>query len=80
MNPTLPEEAGQTARGLIDALKAQPAVLALVIVNFAMLLFIFYALQGAASFRERMFAQVIDNTNKIHEVMQTRAVACPPGG
>jgi hypothetical protein len=76
MNP-ISEEAGQTARSFVDALKAQPAVLALTVANFAMLLFLFYGLQSAAAFRERMFGQVIDNTNKIHEVMQSRSVACP---
>jgi hypothetical protein len=77
MNPGIPEEAGATARSLIDGLRAQPAVLALVVINFGMLLFLFYALQGAAQFRERMFAQVIDNTNRIHDLVQTRGV-CPP--
>lgn len=31
MNPGAVEEGGQTARGIVDALKAQPVVLALVI-------------------------------------------------
>jgi hypothetical protein len=78
MNPGAIEEAGSTARGIIDALRGQPAVLALVVVNFAMLVFIFYALNSAAAFRERMFAQVIDNTNRIHNLMENRSVACPP--
>ena len=58
MNPGGPvEEAGETARGLIDALKAQPATLALIVSNVAMLLFIFYALHKAADFRDRMLSQ-----------------------
>ena len=77
MNPGAIEEAGSTARSIIDALRGQPAVLALVVVNFAMLVFIFYALNSAAAFRERMFAQVIDNTNRIHNLMENRSVACP---
>ena len=53
MNPGPVEEAGATARGLIDALKAQPAVLALSIAQIAMLAFLFYALSAAAQFREQ---------------------------
>jgi hypothetical protein len=56
MNPGLADEAGATARGLIDALKAQPAVLALTVANIAMMVFLFYALSGAAQFREQALA------------------------
>jgi len=71
------EEAGATARGLIDALKAQPAVLALTIANFALLAFIFYALHSAGKFRETLLNQVFANTARIHDMMQQRSVACP---
>ena len=78
MNPGGPvEEAGATARGLIDALKAQPAVLALTIANFALLAFIFYALHSAGKFRETLLNQVFANTARIHDMMQQRSVACP---
>jgi hypothetical protein len=46
------EEAGKVASGIIDALKAQPAVLALSLAQIAMLVFLFYALVKAAEFRE----------------------------
>lgn len=72
------EEAGATARGLIDALKAQPAVLALTIANFALLAFIFYALHSAGKFRETLLNQVFANTARIHDMMQQRSTACPP--
>jgi F420-0:gamma-glutamyl ligase-like protein len=47
------EEAGKVATGIIDALKAQPAVLALSLAQIAMLVFLFYALAKAAEFREQ---------------------------
>jgi hypothetical protein len=78
MNPGAVEEGAKVATGIVDALKAQPAMLALILVNFGMLLFIFYGLHSAATFREKMFGQVLDNTARIHAVMQSRAVACPP--
>ena len=48
------EETGATARTFIDALKGQPATLALAIANLGMLIFIFYALTKAADFRDKM--------------------------
>ena len=78
MSPGAVEEAGQTARGVIDALKGQPAVLALTLANFALLVFIFYALHSAAKYRETLINQVLTNSTRIHELMQNRAVPCPP--
>jgi hypothetical protein len=77
MNPGLPEEAGQTARSMIDALKAQPHVLGLLLVVIMLLLFMFYSLHEAANFREKLVNQVFANTQSIHEVLKERAVPCP---
>ena len=74
---SIPEEVGSTARGIVDALKAQPAVLALSIAQMAMLAFLFYALAGAAEFRQQMFTQVVENSNRIHEILSQRAISCP---
>ena len=48
------EEAGKVASGFIDALKAQPAVLALTVANIGMMVFIFYALHAGAVFRQQL--------------------------
>jgi hypothetical protein len=78
MNPGGPaEEAGKVAGGFIEALKGQPALLAMMVANFALLAFMFYALHGAAKYREAMMQQVFDNSTKIHELLQHRAVGCP---
>jgi hypothetical protein len=78
MNPGGPvEEAGSTARSLIDALKAQPVVLALMVMIFGLLLFQFYALHGAGKFRETLINQVFQNTATIHEILKQRSVTCP---
>ena len=78
MNPGPVEEVGETSRSLIDAMKGQPAVLALSLVNLALLVFIFYAAHGAAQFRETLIRQVLENSAKIHELIQQRGVQCPP--
>jgi hypothetical protein len=77
MNPSIPEEVGSTARTFIDALKTQPAVLALIIANFALLFFIFYALQSSAASRNQLVGQILDNSNAIHALLKERS-ACPP--
>jgi hypothetical protein len=77
VNPGPLEEAGATARGIVDALKAQPAVLALTLANMALLIFIYYALHSGAQFREKLVDQVLDNSNSIHAMLQQRSVACP---
>lgn len=70
MNPgSIQEEAGQTARGLIDALKAQPAVLALSLAQIAMLLFIFYALSKAAEFRDTMINKQHDYAVEVTKLL-----------
>lgn len=75
------EEVGATARSLIEGFKGQPAVLALIIANFALLAFMFYALKGAAEIRNTLVEQVLDNSKAIHTMLQQRAVVCPdPGG
>jgi hypothetical protein len=70
MNPGGPvEEAGKVASGLIDALKAQPAVLALTLANLSMLAFIFYALHGAAQYREKILNQVFENGKEMQQLL-----------
>ena len=79
MNPGgVSEEAGSTARALIDALKGQPALLAMILANMALLAFMFYALEGSAESRRLLTQQVLDNSNSIHEILKTRAIGCPP--
>lgn len=69
MNPGPAEEVGQTARGLIDALKAQPAVLALSMAQIAMLVFMFYALFKAAEFRDAMIKGQFDEQRRVNELL-----------
>ena len=65
------------ATSIVDSLKQQPAVLALTLANMALLVFIFYALNGAAKFREAMLHQVLQNSAAIHALITTRSIECP---
>jgi hypothetical protein len=69
MTPGPAEEVGQTARSFIDALKGQPATLAMAVVNFALLAFIFYALQRAAESREKLLEQVFQNGKELNQLL-----------
>jgi hypothetical protein len=77
MNPTLPEEAGQTARSFLEIMKEQPALLGSIMTNIALIVFIFYALSSAAQYRETLTKQVLDNSASIHQLLSQRSVACP---
>jgi uncharacterized membrane protein len=77
MTPGPVEEVGQTARSFIDALKGQPAVLTLSFINFALLIFIFYALQQAAAFREKLLNQVFTNGRELSQIMANCRITEP---
>jgi hypothetical protein len=70
----------EVAAAVVDALKTQPAVLALTIANLALLGFIYYALAGAAETRGQLVAQILANSSAIHEMLSQRAIACPDPG
>ena len=77
MSPGPVEEGAKLAGGFIEALRGQPAVLALTAANFALLVFIFYALNSAAKYREGLMEQVFENSKRIHDLMQSRGLPCP---
>jgi len=76
MNPGPIEEAGKVAGGIIDGLKAQPAVLALSLAQIAMLVFIFYALAKGAEFRDSMLKSQYDYQRHVTEIL-SRCVVPP---
>jgi hypothetical protein len=69
MNPGPIESAEHVATGIVDALKAQPAVLALSLAQLAMLAFMFYALKVAGDFRSEMLAQQHEFAKHVTELL-----------
>ena len=63
------EETAKVATGIVDALKAQPAVLALSLAQIAMLVFMFYALFKAAEFRNDLIKQQFEFAHKTTELL-----------
>ena len=76
MNPGPVEEAGKAVGGFIDAMKAQPAVLALTAANFGMLVFAFYALYAGANFRDKMIKQGFEYQREMSQLL-ARCVVPP---
>jgi hypothetical protein len=66
-----------TLESIIEALKNQPATLALIVSNAALLAFLYYGLTSAAASRESIIRQVLENSASIQRALNDRAVACP---
>jgi ABC-type anion transport system duplicated permease subunit len=66
MNPGPSEEVGQTARSVVDALKTQPLVLVLLLINVIFVLFLWFAIREQA---QRKDSLIVDLTRLL--------AACP---
>lgn len=76
MNPGPMEEAGKAASGVIDALKVQPTLLVMAIVNVLLVVLVFYVAQGAGKTREREVAAVYEQSRYVAELL-SRCVVAP---
>ena len=65
MNPGIGEEVGQTARGLIDALKVQPFTLALIVGFVVLLVYHFYSESRELATRDQNLQQLFDGQKAI---------------
>jgi hypothetical protein len=70
MNADIPEEAGQTARSLVSALKESPITLASVVFNVVFLIVVFLAVRDNRAhleeFQNRLFDQQKDTMEKLY--------------
>jgi hypothetical protein len=62
MNAGISEEVGQTTRGFIDAMKGQPALLAMIAMNALMLALLFYLQHGKDQARRELIDYVKDTS------------------
>jgi hypothetical protein len=60
MNTGPVEEAGQTARSFLDALKTQPIMLGMIAVILSLIGFLFYGAQRSSTVRQAEFQMVFD--------------------
>jgi hypothetical protein len=69
MNSSPTEEVGKAVSGIVEGLKAQPAVLSLTVILIGMLIWMFYALNSAANFRNIMLTQQADYQKYVTEIL-----------
>lgn len=69
MNPGAFEEIGSTTRTFITTMKDHPAVLVLALCNLALIVFMYFALSSAATFRTTLITQSFDYQNKAAELL-----------
>lgn len=60
MNPGITEEVGQTARSIVGVMKESPLSLALVVMNFALVVFLFYSNSQTLSQRQSALNQIVE--------------------
>jgi len=77
MNPGPLEEAGKAASSFMDAMKAQPIMLGLVIMNLAMIGMLYFVLSFANKSRATEFDLIFKQQS---EVAQLLARCVVPGG
>ena len=59
MNP-ISEEVGLTARSIVEVMKGSPLLLSLVIINFALVAFMFYTNNQVLSQRQEALTRIVD--------------------
>ena len=58
MNPGPAEEVGTTARSVVDALKSQPLILVLLLINIMFVAFLFFAMREQAQRKDSLIADL----------------------
>lgn len=76
MNPGIGEEAGHTARSLIDALKNEPLALSLVVMNLVLLGLFFYAMHISSSQRQQEVERLLSAQKETSQLLYN----CVPHG
>jgi hypothetical protein len=69
MNPGPVEEVGKVATGFIESMKSQPLALALVVMNFTLLVFFWWILDTVAKTAEKRQALVAAEQHEIRELL-----------
>lgn len=71
-------EVGKAAGGLVDALKTQPLVLALVVMNFALIGFVYYQNASFTSQRQENVRLFLDVQKEVQKLLSQCIVPPPP--
>lgn len=69
MNPGVGEEVGQTARSLVDALKANPVMLGLVLVIVMQIGLMFFIVWRSSTYREHEFSLMMQANKDVQQLL-----------
>jgi hypothetical protein len=69
MAPGAIEEVGATTRSMVDALKANPVMLGLVLVILAQVGLIFFVAYRSSDFRAREFAMLMSSQSEVQSLL-----------
>ena len=69
MNPGLAEEVGKVATNVIEALKVQPAVFALIVTTFGMLGYVFYEANSFNNSRQEMLKIFVEQQREVNQLL-----------
>jgi hypothetical protein len=69
MNPGPMEEAGKAASGFMDAMKSQPVMLGLVVMNLAMVGMLWYTLRFAGDARKTELGLIFKQQSEVQQLL-----------
>lgn len=78
MNPGPVEEAGATARSMVDALKSNPVVLGLVLVILMLIGLVFFIAHKSTEFREAEFTMIMMAQKEVQALLSRCVVPDRP--
>lgn len=71
MNPGPVEEAGKVAGGFLDAMKSQPIMLGLVVMNLAMVVMLYVVIRFAQDQRRTEFEMIFTGQREVQQLLST---------
>jgi hypothetical protein len=71
VNPGPVEEAGKVAGGFLDAMKSQPIMLGLVVLNLAMVVMLYVVIRFAQDQRRTEFEMIFTGQREVQQLLST---------
>jgi len=69
MNPGAIEEVGKVATGVIDALRTQPMVIALIVLNFIIIGFVYFSVKDRRDQDHKIMSLLLEQQTKAQELL-----------
>lgn len=80
MNPGPAEEAGKAVGSFMDAMKSQPVMLGLVVMNLALVGMLYVVIRFAQTQRETEFKMIFAQQGQVQQLLSQCIIPNKPGG